>query len=102
MGKRDSLSLALMWVLASAVFWSGLGGHFIWDDFPLIVNNANLQDPTRLGELLTNGFWNVSSSKAGLSDTYTHVYRPLVSAAFFAQSIGIVGRWRPPVEPVTR
>jgi hypothetical protein len=42
MPKRDALSLGLLWVLASAVFWNGLGGHFVGDDFPLIVNNTNL------------------------------------------------------------
>jgi tetratricopeptide (TPR) repeat protein len=85
MQRRDVLGLAVLWALTGVVFWNGLGGQFAWDDFPLIVNNATLQDPSRLGELLTTGFWNVSSSKADLSQTYTHVYRPLVSLALFVQ-----------------
>jgi len=85
MARRDVLSLTLLTVLAGAVFWQGLGGQFVWDDFSLIVNNATLQDQSRLGELLTTAFWNVSSSKAGLSETYTHVYRPVVTLALFVQ-----------------
>jgi tetratricopeptide (TPR) repeat protein len=85
MQRRDVLGLAVLWALTGVIFSGGLGGQFVWDDFELIVNNATLQDPTRLGELLTTGFWNVSSSKADLSETYAHVYRPLVSLALFVQ-----------------
>jgi len=85
MTRRDGLSIALLAVLTGAVFWQGLDGQFVWDDVTLIVNNATLQDPSRLGELLTTAFWNVSSSKSGLSETYTHVYRPLVTFALFIQ-----------------
>jgi tetratricopeptide (TPR) repeat protein len=83
--RGDALALLLLWLLTGAVFWTALEGQFVWDDFALIVNNATLQDPSRLGELLTTGFWNVSSSKSELSDTYTHVYRPLVSMVLFVQ-----------------
>ena len=79
------MSVALLWVLTGAVFWQSLDGQFVWDDFTLLVNNATLQDPGRLGELLSTGFWDVSSSKAGLSETYTHVYRPVVTFALFLQ-----------------
>jgi tetratricopeptide (TPR) repeat protein len=84
--RRDALSLILLWGLTVAVFWQGLAGGFAWDDFSLIVDNATLRDPHRLSDLLTSGFWNVSSSKANLSETYAHVYRPLVTLALFAQS----------------
>lgn len=83
--RGDALGLILLWALTALVFWNALDGQFVWDDFALIVNNAALQDPNRLGELLTTGFWNVSSSKDGFSDTYAHVYRPLVSMALFVQ-----------------
>jgi tetratricopeptide (TPR) repeat protein len=85
MTRRDVLSLALLTVLTCAVFWQGLAGQFVWDDLSLIVNNATLQDSNRLGELLTTGFWNISSSKTGLSETYTHVYRPVFTFALFVQ-----------------
>lgn len=85
MRRRDTLGLALLWLLTAVVFWQGLDGQFVWDDFWLIVNNATLRDPSRLGELLTAGFWDISSSKAGLSETYMQVYRPVVTLALFAQ-----------------
>lgn len=85
MHRRDAWGLALLWLLTAAVFWEGLDGQFVWDDFWLIVNNATLRDPSRLGELLTSGFWDISSSKADVSETYTHVYRPVVTLALFVQ-----------------
>lgn len=85
MQRRDAAGLALLWTLTGVVFWNGLGGQFVWDDFALIVNNTILQDPSRLGELLTSGFWNVSSSKSDFSETYAHVYRPVVTLALSAQ-----------------
>jgi tetratricopeptide (TPR) repeat protein len=84
--KRVALSLILLWVLTVTVFWHGLAGGFAWDDFSLIVDNATLQHPRRLSELLTAGFWDVSSSKANLSETYAHVYRPLVTLTLFVQN----------------
>ena len=51
-------SLLLLWAIVLAVFGIGLRGAFVWDDFSLIVNNANLRDASHLGELLTTGFWN--------------------------------------------
>jgi tetratricopeptide (TPR) repeat protein len=84
--KGVALSLILIWGLTVAVFWPGLTGGFVWDDFSLIVDNASLQHPRPLSELLTAGFWEVSSSKANLNEMYAHVYRPLVTLALFAQS----------------
>ncbi len=85
MQRRDVLASFVLWTLTIVVFWNGLEGEFVWDDFALLVNNSKLQDAGRLGELLTSGFWNVSSSKADLSETYAQVYRPLVTLALFAQ-----------------
>ena len=85
MHRRDAWALALLCLLTAAVFWEGLDGQFVWDDFWLIVNNATMRDSSRLGELLTTGFWDITSSKADVSETYTHVYRPVVSLALFAQ-----------------
>ncbi len=79
------VSLSLLWAITVAAFGIGLRGEFAWDDFSLIVNNATLQDPTLLGELLTSGFWNISSSKAELSSTYAQVYRPVTTLALFVQ-----------------
>ncbi len=85
MQKARALSLILLWALIVAVFGIGLRGGFVWDDFSLIVNNATLRDPNLLGELLTTGFWNISSSKAELSEAYAQVYRPVTTFALFAQ-----------------
>lgn len=85
MRRPELLSLALVWALTIAVFWQGLGGQFVWDDFQLIVQNSRLQNPAELGDLLSTGFWNVSSSKAEIAETYSQVYRPLVTLALFVQ-----------------
>ncbi len=85
MKKASAVSVVLLWAVTVSVFAIGLGGEFVWDDFSLIVNNAALREPGRLGELLTTGFWNVSSSKAQLSPTYTQVYRPITTLALFVQ-----------------
>ena len=85
MHRKDALAWVLLWTLTGVVFWHGLDGQFVWDDFALIVNNGTLQDPSALGELLTTGFWNVSSSKTDHSETYARVYRPLVTLALFVQ-----------------
>ena len=85
MHRKDALGCLLLWALTGMVFWQGLDGQFVWDDFALIVNNAALRDASHLGELLTTGFWNVSSSKADVSETYAHVYRPLVTLALYVQ-----------------
>lgn len=85
MHRKDALGWLLLWALTGLVFWHGLDGQFVWDDFALIVNNTALRDSSHLGELLTTGFWNVSSSKADFSETYAQVYRPLVTLALYAQ-----------------
>ncbi|MCZ6808098.1 MAG: hypothetical protein O7F08_14170, partial [Deltaproteobacteria bacterium] len=85
MRKARALSLILLWAVIVAVFGIGLHGEFVWDDFSLIVNNATLRDPSLLRELLTTEFWNISSSKAELSETYAQVYRPVTTFALFAQ-----------------
>jgi len=85
MRRAGALSVMLLWALIFAVFGIGLRGEFVWDDFSLIVNNATLRDPSLFGELITTGFWNISSSKAELSETYAQVYRPVTTFALFAQ-----------------
>ncbi len=85
MKKARVVCLILLWAVTVAVFGIGLRGEFVWDDFALIVNNTTLRDPSLLGELLTTGFWNISSSKAELSTTYAQVYRPVTTLALFVQ-----------------
>jgi Flp pilus assembly protein TadD len=85
MGKAQALSLVLLGAVIVAVFGVALRGQFVWDDFLLIVNNSTLRDSSSLGELLTTGFWNISSSKAVVSETYAHVYRPVTTFALFVQ-----------------
>lgn len=85
MRGANARSVILLWALVLAVFGLGLRGGFAWDDFALIVNNATLSDPGLFGELMTTGFWNISSSKVDLSETYAQTYRPLTTFALFAQ-----------------
>ncbi|MDH3727859.1 MAG: hypothetical protein OER77_10045, partial [Myxococcales bacterium] len=85
MRRARAVYLILLWAVTVAVFGIGLRGEFVWDDFSLIVNNTTLRDPRLLGELLTTGFWNISSSKSELSSTYAQVYRPVTTLALFVQ-----------------
>ena len=77
-----SILLVLLTVL---VFIPGLSDEFTWDDNGLIRTNENIQRPERYGEALTSHFWNVSSDAAQANETYNHLYRPLVTAAYIVQ-----------------
>jgi hypothetical protein len=68
----------------------------VWDDFSLIVNNATLRDPSLLGELLTTGFWNISSSKRGPTEALTRTRIPDPERWHWPLSLTLnagTGRW---------
>lgn len=66
-------------LLASLIFFARISGFdFIWDDFPLIVDNPVLRKPFSFTEIFTTGLWH-SSLLNNSSQVY---YRPIVSALY--------------------
>ncbi|MCK9539212.1 hypothetical protein [Dokdonella sp.] len=73
--SRATLLMAAALVLTCLVYWPGLGGGWFFDDYPNIVDNADVQ-PERLGarELL----------QAARSSPASALKRPLASLSFVA------------------
>lgn len=85
MERARAFGLVVFGAIVLAVFAIGLVGGFVWDDSALIVHNSKLADPDGFIEVLRIGFWDISSSKSGISETYAHVYRPVTTAALYVQ-----------------
>jgi len=68
----------LLVITVVLTFAPALRGTFVWDDIPLIVNNAYIQDFKYTGRNLSHRFWDVSSRSVSerLANNY---YRPLVT-----------------------
>jgi len=79
-GRVVVVAGALVAALTTLIFAPSLGGHFLWDDWTLIVHNAYAHDLSHLGRALTTGFWDVSSSEASENSAYRGLYRPVVRA----------------------
>ena len=77
--------LILLGLLTVLVFIPGLSDEFTWDDNGLIRTNENIQRPERYREALTTHFWNVSENATESNETYSHLYRPLVTLAYIVQ-----------------
>jgi tetratricopeptide (TPR) repeat protein len=62
---------ALIWLLLAAILpnLGTLGGSFLYDDLPVIVQNARLHSLARIGEIWTHGYW---PDRPGLT-----LYRPV-------------------------
>jgi len=73
--KRPWVLCALAMILGLAVYIQALGYGFVYDDFPLIVDNEHLRDFSSLPELLIQ-----EDAIDGYSRGY---YRPLASLADF-------------------
>ena len=77
--------LILLGLLTVLVFIPGLSDEFTWDDNGLIRTNENVQRPEHYREALTTHFWNVSEDAVEANETYSHLYRPLVTLAYIVQ-----------------
>lgn len=58
-----------------AVYANSFSGDFIWDDYPLVLNNYLIQSWHNLPQIFTSDLYKVSWGK-------TNFYRPLVSLSF--------------------
>lgn len=78
-------ALILLGLLTVLIFIPGLSDQFTWDDNGLIRTNEHVQRPERYREALTTHFWNVSENAVEANETYSHLYRPLVTLAYIVQ-----------------
>ncbi len=67
------------------VFAPSLADGFVWDDWPLIVRNQFVRDPSHLPQVLTRPLWDVSSRGAVGRLAYLNLYRPVVSLAYVTE-----------------
>ena len=74
--SRTRLRLVLA-ALVAVAFLNGLPNGFTFDDLTIVRDDPRLESPSRIGEVLTTGYW----GRAG------DVYRPVVRLSF------AVGRW---------
>lgn len=72
-------------LVTALVFAPGLSDEFIWDDWPLIVRNQFVRDPSHLLDVLTRPLWDVSSRGGVGRLAYLNLYRPVVSLAYASQ-----------------
>ncbi|KAH9395559.1 hypothetical protein TYRP_020586 [Tyrophagus putrescentiae] len=65
-------------LLSALVFLNSLGGDFVHDDLPAVLQNADVLGTTSLADLLTHDFWG-----RPMADTESHKsYRPLTTLTF--------------------
>ncbi|MCA9601909.1 MAG: tetratricopeptide repeat protein [Myxococcales bacterium] len=69
-------------VATVAVYWSGLGHDFVWDDHSLVIENAKIRSPASFGAIWTDAFWDTSSGEPPSNPVYAHLYRPVVTMAY--------------------
>ena len=55
-----------------------LGGEFVWDDRPLIVETGVVKDVDRLDEILTRGF----SESGDNHDRFRSYFRPVIGVSY--------------------
>ena len=72
---RSAWLMVIAFVLCTAVYWPGLSGGFLFDDYPNIVDNHNLQ--------ITDASLS-SLTRAALSSPASEFKRPLASLSFAA------------------
>ena len=72
---RSALALALLVLVSYAV---SLGGGFVWDDRPLIVENGLVQDPSRALEIVSKSFWETDDRH----DRFRAFFRPVVGLTY--------------------
>ena len=69
---------------AAAVYANSLFGGFVYDDWPLIVENASLRAPGVLLRLLASTYWGETGATGGL-------YRPLTMMTYAIQPVSPFG-----------
>jgi tetratricopeptide (TPR) repeat protein len=70
----------LLGTLVLASLGLSLGGGFVWDDAPLIVDNSRIQRPGEYVRILTASFWETGDQH----DRFRAFFRPVVSLSYAA------------------
>jgi len=79
-GKSSVVAALLLGALVLTSLGLSLGGGFVWDDAPLIVDNRRVQEPGEFGKILTDSFWETDDRH----DRFRAFFRPLVSLSYAA------------------
>ena len=79
MPRTPHLAPAALIALAVLLSLGGaLGGGFVWDDRPLIVENRLIRDPSSIGTILTSGFWQAGDRH----DRFRAFFRPATTLTY--------------------
>lgn len=72
----------LLLLLTGLAYSPTLGFGFVWDDYPLILENEVLKAPDAVRQIFFRNFWDVG----GRNDTFRHFYRPMVTLSYWADA----------------
>ncbi len=75
-GRRATLAVVVS-VLAVAAFGNSLGGGFVWDDRPLILDSPAVQDFSNVGNLFVGDFFSHSQNPVPYG-----YYRPITTLSY--------------------
>ena len=64
-GRSHAMVALLLGALVLTSLGLSLGGGFVWDDAPLIVDNRRVQEPGEFGKILTDSFWETDDRHDG-------------------------------------
>ncbi|HEY3129230.1 MAG TPA: tetratricopeptide repeat protein [Acidobacteriota bacterium] len=75
--RRRAPFLVALALLAVIPYLNALTDNFVYDDFPIIVDNPLIRDLANVGKILTTDYWGVKEIPEGLG-----VYRPLALLSY--------------------
>ncbi len=83
--RADWAVAAVLALVVAAVFANSLPNEFVYDDITVVVQDTRSHSLSRLGELFSGGYWQV---------TKRPLYRPLTHLSF-ALNHAVTGLWAP-------
>jgi hypothetical protein len=82
-GLTRTKIIGCVFVLTLVAYHAAPQGGFVWDDVPLLVDDARLSSWSNAGSIALSPFW--AGMRSHVTDTYAQVYRPVVSLAYLVQ-----------------
>ena len=76
LGETSKVNFKIVLLLIALILYANsFSGEFIWDDYPLILNNPLIQSWSNLPKIFTSDLYHSTGGR-------TNFYRPLVSVSF--------------------